>query len=274
MSAGEETRATPESVGIRPFLERLGNRLAAAARAHPNRAVFIVGVVFFASGLVGVIGSQVGSDVVSELVSDLAPTPSAPAAAEVGPSLGEPLEPYIASKRTLLAERSDSDPNISTLALIVFDSYRTAEEVQQFLAARSLSGLAAQVRVPAQGVEPAHVPLVGRTLAEAAVWQADSIDEQLAILEDVAGEADGEEYRSIYGRQLDRYREAAAMLDQPFPATIFAVVTHASYAALAQAAGAPEVRYIDLPVDPAVALQETSFSAPVPEDVERLTLVP
>lgn len=257
------------------MLGRLGSRLADAARAHPNRTVFIVGAVLFTSGLVGVVGSQVGSDVVSELISDLDPTPSAsPPAVSVGPTLGEPVEPYVSSRRTLLAERSESDPGISTLALVVFKSYKTADEVRQFLSARSLSGLAAQARVPAEGVEPAHVPLVGRSLDQAAVWQAEAIQQRLDVLGELAAEVDGDEYRAIYGRQLERYREAKEILDQPAPATIFAVVVHASYQTLSRAADAPEVRYIDVPVDPTVALQETSFAAAVPEDVDRMTMHP
>ncbi|MBW3590315.1 MAG: hypothetical protein KY393_00430 [Actinobacteria bacterium] len=261
--------------GTRLVLEQLGSRLADAARAHPNRTVFIVGALLFASGLVGVVGSQVGSDVVSELISDLDPTPSAsPAAASVGPALGEPVEPYISSRRTLVAERAESDPGISTLALVVFNSYKTADEVQQFLSARSLSGLAAQTRVPTEGVEPAHVPLVGRSLDQAAVWQAEAIQQRLDALNEIAAVVDGDEYRAIYGRQLERYREAKGLLEQPAPATIFAVAIHATYETLSRAADAPEVRYIDVPVDPTVALQETSFAATVPEDVDRMTLRP
>lgn len=256
-------------------MEQLGSRMAAAARAHPNRTVFIVGVVLFAAGLVGVVGSQVGSDVVSDMVSDLDPTPtSSSAGTVVGSTLGEPVEPYMASKRALLAERAESDPGVGTLGLVVFNTYKTAAEVRGFLEARSLTGMAAQVRAPVEGVEPAHVSLVGRSLDDAASWQAQTLDERLQVLEEVAAEANSDEYRAIYGRQLERHREAAALLSEPAPATIFAIVTHASYAALSGVARAPEVRYVDVPVDPTVALQDASFAAIVPEDVDRMTLSP
>lgn len=262
------------SARFRPALRGLGPRLAAAARAHPNWAVFVVGVILFASGLVGVLGSQTGPDAVSRMVAGSASTPGSAATAQIGPGLGEPLEPYIQSKRDLLAQRAESDPGISTLALIVFGSYRSAPEVEQFLADRSLSGLAAQVRVPVEGIQPVHVPLVGRALAGAAVWQARTVHEQLAVLEEVASEAEGEQYRSIYERELQRHREAVAVLEQPNPATIFAVVTHASYQALSRVATAAEVRFVDVPVDPTLALQDTDFGAPIPEDTERVSTTP
>lgn len=264
----------PPMGSLGPLLGQMGGRMAAYARAHPNRTLFAVGVVLFASGLVGVIGSQTGPDAVDEMVSGASDAGGGAPAQLIGPELGDPVAPYIESKRNLLSERAQSDPQVFTLALVVFNRYLTAGETEQFLAVRSLSGLAAQVRAPVEGLEPDHVALVGRSLAAAATWQAGEVDEDLAVLEGLAQAADDEDYRAIYNRELERYRRAAELLDQPSPATVFAVVIHATYQTLSGVQGAPEVRFVDVPVDPTLALQDTEFVAPIPEDTERVSITP
>lgn len=246
----------------------LGQFLA-AVRRRPSLSVFAVGFLLFAGGLVSLIGNQMDK-AGSELPANREPEKSPAAGARVGPEFGEPVGPYIEKKRSTVTERARSNPSDPTLALVVFKEYRTAAQVEAFLNARRLDALAAQVRVPVRSFKPQEVQLEGRSLADAAGAMRATVTDQLETLEGIAERVEDPAYRAVYDKDVELHREALARLTAE-PATIFAVVVRATHSALASAARAPEVRFVDVPDDPTATLEDTTFAAIIPEDTATAT---
>ena len=242
----------------------------AAMRRRPALTIFLFGLVLFAGGLVSVIGSQIRDAGAGLPKGDSPPAPQASAAGRVGPALGEPVAPYIEKKKSTLTERAKSDPRGPTLGLVVFKDYRTAGQVDAFLKARSLDALTAQVRVPVRGFRPSAVPLESKSLAEAADGMRATLNEELEALQEIAKQTEDPAFRSVYANDVKLYEEALGKLTTD-PATIFAVVVRANHSALATAARAGEVRFVDLPDDPTATLEDTTFAAVIPEDTETAT---
>lgn len=252
----------PEAGPVAQFL--------AAMRRRPALTIFLFGLVLFAGGLVSVIGSQI-RDAGANLPGDGAtPATQASPAGRVGPALGEPVGPYIEKKRSTVSERARSDPQGPTLGLVVFKEYRTAGQVDAFLKARGLEALTAQVRVPVRGFRPQAVPLESRSLADAAEGMRATLNREVEALREIAEQTEDPAFRSVYANDVKLYEEALGKLTAD-PATIFAVVVRSTHSALASAARAGEVRFVDLPDEPTATLEDTSFAAVIPEDTEAAT---
>ncbi|CAN5832315.1 hypothetical protein BH23ACT12_BH23ACT12_09380 [soil metagenome] len=256
----------PDEAGTGPLAEFL-----VAVRRRPALTIFLFGLVMFTGGLVSVIGSQIrGAG--NELPDAAGTTPATQAsnAGRVGPVFGEPVGPYIERKKSTLSERARSDPQVPTLALVVFKEYRTAGQVEAFLSARSMQALTAQVRVPVRSFKPHEVPLESKSLAEASDDMRTQLNREVESLERVAASTEDPTYRTVYTNDVALYREALGKLTTD-PATIFGVVVRATHANLASAARAGEVRFVDLPDDPTATLEDTTFAAVIPEDTETAT---
>jgi hypothetical protein len=238
-------------------------------RRRPALTIFLFGLVLFLGGLFSVIGNSI-SGAAGNLPDQPDPSPSAEGGGRVGPAFGEPVAPYLQKARATLTERARSAPRDPTLALVVFKEYRTAESVEAFLAARKLTPLAAQVRVPVRSFKPEEVGLESRSLAEAADAMRDTVAEELEVLEEIADGVDDPAYKAVYTNDIALHREALARLTTS-PATIFAVVVRSTHADLANIARAPEVRFVDLPDEPTATLEDTTFAALIPEDTETAT---
>jgi hypothetical protein len=240
-------------------------------RRRPALTIFLFGLVLFLGGLFSVIGSSISGAARNLPGGDGEATPTAPGGGgRVGPTFGEAVGPYIEKERSTLTERARSAPRDPTLALVVFKEYRTAESVEAFLGARKLSPLTAQVRVPVRSFKPQEVALESRSLGEAAEAMRDTVSEELEVLEEIAAGVDDPAYKAVYEKDIALHREALARLTTS-PATIFAVVVRSTHGDLASIARAPEVRFVDLPDEPTATLEDTTFAAVIPEDIETAT---
>lgn len=257
----------PDAVeGSGPLAEFL-----AAVRRRPALTIFLFGLILFTGGLVSVISNQIGT-AAGTLPDDAGPTPAAQqsSAGRVGPVFGEAVGPYIEKKKSTLSERAKSDPQVPTLALVVFKQYRTAGQVEAFLSARSLEALTAQVRVPVRSFKPQEVFLESKSLADASDGMRGALQRELETLQNIAEQAKDRSYRAVYAKDVELYEEALGKLTTD-PATIFAVVVRATHSTLSTAARAVEVRFIDLPDEPTATLEDTTFAAVIPEDTETAT---
>lgn len=257
--------------GVKSLPGRIG-RGVQYLRSKPNLAVFLVGVLLFAGGLLDVIGRQLSSSDGSRLP----PAPDEPAPAgpgRVGPVPGEAVGLYLERSKALLAGRSSRTPRDPSYGLVVFDSYRKASEVQALISSAGLKAVAIQTRVPAPGFKIQQVLLAGRTITAAAGSQTAGVREELKALEGIAAGVREPGFRAIYQRQIEIHRKALSGLGKD-PATVFAVVATGTNQMFGRVASAPGVRYVDLPEDPTATTQDYSFAGLIPEDAERATFVP
>lgn len=259
-----------ESIEDAPEQEALA-RLLSAVKRRPALSIFLFGLLLFTGGLASVVSNQIGNSA-RTLPEQLKVTPASRASPKdrVGPAFGEAVDPYIVKKKSTLTERAKSDPKGPTLALVVFNQYRTGAETEVFLKARGLEPLTAQVRVSVPGSKPEEVSLESKTLADASGGIRDSLKQELDALEDLAARTTDPGFREVYSRDARLYEEALGKL-APDPATIFAVVVRSTHASLASTAKATEVRFVDLPDDQTATLEDTTFSGVIPEDTETAT---
>lgn len=255
----EDGPETSEDSPLRAF--------AAEVKRRPAAALFVVGLVLFLGGLFSVVGSQIGRAGVD--VPEPAPTVPT-GSARVGPQFGEAVEPYIAQKRSALAERARTGAAVPTLGLVVFNEYLTAGAVEGLLGSRKVEPLTAQVRIPVPGFKPQAVPLESASLADAASSMRTEVADGLARLEALAAAARDPDFKAAYEKDLQLYREAAGRLTTD-PATLFAVVVRGHHSDLAALARDPKVRFVDLPADPTATLEDTTFAAVIPEDAGTAT---
>lgn len=259
-----------ESIEEAPEPEALAGLLAAVKR-RPALSIFLFGLLLFTGGLASVVSNQIGNSA-RTLPEQLKVTPAARATPKdrVGPAFGEAVAPYIERKKSTLTERAKADPKGPTLALVVFNQYRTGGETEAFLKARGLEPLAVLVRVSVPGFKPEEVPLEDTTLAKASGGIKDSLEEDLDALKDLAVRTKDAGFREVYSRDARLYEEALGKL-APDPATIFAVAVRSTHASLASTARATEVRFVDLPDDQTATLEDTTFAGVIPEDTETAT---
>lgn len=267
--AGAAGTTAPQQPVAGPEDESLWQVFVGVLRRRPALTIFLFGLVLFLGGLFSVIGNSING--AADLPAQPETTPSVPAGGgRVGPVFGEAVGPYIEKERSTLTERARTAPRDPTLALVIFKEYRTAPAVEAFLAARKLSPLTAQVRVPVRNFKPEEVPLESMSLAEAADAMRASVSRQLEVLEGIAAEVEDPSYKAVYEKDIALHRDALARLTTT-PATIFAVVVRSTHADLANVARTPEVRFVDLPDEPTATLEDTTFAAVIPEDTETAT---
>lgn len=239
-------------------------------RRRPDAAVFIVGAVLFAGGLMSVIGRQLAAPDEARLLSEQAEKSAPPTAGRVGPNLGEEVGPYLERRRQLASERSTREPREPTYAIVVFNSYRRASEVDALMNDRGLEVVSVQTRVPVPGFKPRDLPLAGRGLVAVAAAETTGVTADLAALEGIAKSVSDSNIRSIYEREIQMHRDALGHLGED-PATVFAVVVKGTNSAIGRTASAGQVRYVDLPEDPTATPADTTFAGLIPEDENSAT---
>lgn len=241
--------------------------VVAYLRERPQIALFGVGVVLFAGGLASVVAAQLSPAPESKALNPTPHLSARPDPVRVGPALDEQVRPYIQGRKALLATRATQSPGISTLAMIVFGSYRTVSDVESVLKARGLDPVAVKLRVPLPVFRPVEVVLGGKNLGFATSEHRLSIRREHETLNEIVREAGDARFKAVYKRDLDYHREAMEILSDD-PAIIFAVVVDTTYSNLAQIDDLPQVRYVDIPDDPTATLATHTFAAPVPEDTD------
>jgi hypothetical protein len=236
-------------------------------RRRPEMALFGLGVVLFAGGLASVISGQLSPRVAPRALEPTSQPSAGPKTVRVGPAMDEPVRPYIQGKKALLSRLATESPRESTLAMIVFDSYRKVSEVEALLDARALHPIAMQMRVPLPVFRPVEVVLGDKTLGAAASQHRASIRRELEVLDGIAREVTDSRFKAVYEKDLDLHREAIQLLTDD-PAVIFAVMVKSTYSNLARIDDLPAVRYVEFPEDSTATISNHSFAPLVPEDTE------
>lgn len=241
----------------------------ALLRRRQDLAVFLVGAMLFAGGLVNVVGKQVGAPDGAGLSTERAPSPE-PKPGRVGPNSGEPVEPYIARKKTQAAGRASKEPTEPSYGIVVFISYRKASEVEALMKDRGLEVVSIHTRVPVAGFKPKETLVGGKTLRATAAGETAEVLRDLKTLEGIAAGVKEPVFRSIYEREIQLHREAMTYLGDD-PATVFAVVVKGTNATIGRTISSAQVRYIDLPDDPTATPGDSTFAPLIPEDRDSAT---
>jgi hypothetical protein len=249
---------TPEA--FPQFLGRLKKR--------PDLIIFGLGVLLFVGGLGGLIpGERAPARPVPTAAIGGTGTSKASTSGRVGPAPGEQVGPYIQAREALLAKRKVDAPKSSSPGLVVFESYRTVAQAEDFLKRSKLPAVSVKMRVPLGIFRPVEVTLGKRSLSAAVQGLKDPIRRELKELEEVSRQVTEPSFKAVYTKDIELNRQALALLDGN-AATIFALVVEGSNANLAAAAAIGGVRYVDVPDDEGATTGSIAFVALLPEDTE------
>ena len=89
----------------------------------------------------------------------------------------------------------------------------------------------------------------------------------METLEDIASDVSNGDYRTVYQQNLQLHKDALAQMGDD-PATVYGVVVTGTNQAMGRTATSAQVRYVDLPEDPADSPEGITFTALLPEDTK------